>query len=64
MTRQVARIDRNGHQWLGQFSVNQRAFGQFRQQAGWQVVDAIETVVFKDGEGSAFTGAGASADYD
>jgi hypothetical protein len=61
---QVARIDRYGHQRLRQLGVNQRPLGQFRQQAGWQVVDAIETVVFKDGEGSAFTGAGASADYD
>jgi hypothetical protein len=61
---QVACINGHGHQRLCQFGVDQCAFGQFRQQAGRQVVDAVVAVVLKDIEGGAFTRAGAAADDD
>ena len=51
MAGQVAGINRNGDQGLGQFSMDQRAFRQFRQQASRQVVDAIETVVLDEQNG-------------
>ena len=64
MTGQVACIDRHGDLRMQQLGMHQRAFCQLRQEPGGQVVDAIEAVVFEDGQGSAFTGAGASADND
>jgi hypothetical protein len=64
MTRQVARIDRYGDQRLRQLGVNQCAFGQFRQQACRQVVDAVIAVVLKDIQSRTFTRAGTAADDD
>ncbi|MNE89206.1 hypothetical protein D3C80_1865940 [compost metagenome] len=64
MAGQVTRVDGHRYQWLGQFVVDQGTFGQFRQQAGWQVVNAVIAVVLQYIEGCAFTGAGAAADDD
>ncbi|MNG15195.1 hypothetical protein D3C84_990060 [compost metagenome] len=55
VARQVARINRDGNQRLWQFGVDQRAFGQFRQQPGGQVVDAVIAVVLENIERGAFT---------
>ncbi|MNP22340.1 hypothetical protein D3C76_1150100 [compost metagenome] len=64
VTGQVARIDGYGNQRLGQLGVNQRSLGQFRQQPGRQVVNAVVAVVLKDVEGGTFTRAGTTADDD
>ncbi|MNP52837.1 hypothetical protein D3C76_1472580 [compost metagenome] len=55
VTWQVARIDGYGNQRLRQLGVNQRALGQFGQQTGRQVVDAVVAVVLEDVEGGTFT---------
>ncbi|MNE69048.1 hypothetical protein D3C80_1647470 [compost metagenome] len=64
LTGQVARIDRYGDLRMQQFGILQGALRQFGEQAGRQVVDAVEAVVLKDIEGGAFAGAGAAADDD
>ncbi|MOA57499.1 hypothetical protein D3C78_1816920 [compost metagenome] len=64
VARQVARIDGHGYQRLRQFGVNQRAFGQFRQQTCGQVVDAVKAVVLKHIQSRTFTRAGTAADDD
>ncbi|MNG02242.1 hypothetical protein D3C84_852600 [compost metagenome] len=61
---QVTCVDGHRYQRLRQLGVDQGALGQFRQQAGGQVVDAIEAAVLKHVEGCAFTGAGAATDND
>jgi len=64
MAGQVACVDRHGYLWMQQLGMHQRAFCQLRQEPGGQVVDAVETVVFKDIESGAFARAGAAADDD
>ncbi|MNC66437.1 hypothetical protein D3C75_1168310 [compost metagenome] len=64
MAGQVAGVNGNGHQRLHQLGMNQRSFGQFRQQAGRQIVDAVVAVVLKNIEGGAFTRAGTATDDD
>ncbi len=64
MAGQVTCIDRDRNQGLGQFGMDQRALRELRQQAGRQIVDAIETVVFQYIQSCALAGARATADDD
>lgn len=60
---QVAGVDAD-RQLFRVVRVAQHLFNQLRQQAGGQVVDAVETHIFKDLERRAFAGAGTAADDD
>ncbi|MCY1181731.1 hypothetical protein D9M73_222530 [compost metagenome] len=55
MAGQIARVNGNGDQRLQHLGMNQGAFGQLRQQTGWQVVDAVVAAVLKNVEGGTFT---------
>ncbi|MCY1183734.1 hypothetical protein D9M73_243780 [compost metagenome] len=54
MAWQIARINRYGDLRLQQFGMDQGAFGKLGQQAGGQVVDAIEAAVLQYCEGGTF----------
>ncbi|MNG39426.1 hypothetical protein D3C84_1275040 [compost metagenome] len=49
---------------MQQLGMQQRALGEVRQQAGRQVVDAVEAVVFQHIERRALARAGKAADDD
>src|SRR4051794_32913483 len=62
VTGQIACIDTDGDFRQAQIGVVGLP-GQFRQQAGRQVVDAVETTVFQKMQSGTFAGSGTSADY-
>ena len=64
LAQQVARIDGDRHLWQQHVAMRQETLGKIRQQAGRQVVDAVETVVLKYIEGGALARARATADDD
>ncbi|MDT4876460.1 hypothetical protein FQZ97_1118960 [compost metagenome] len=64
LARQVARVDGHRDLRVQQFGVQQGALRQIGQQAGRQVVDAIETVVLEHIERRALARAGQAADDD